>query len=234
MKLAPRILALTFTAITLHAGTMDVSSAESVLVGGGDTLSFELFTGSYNTAAQQFGQSPWAEMLRFCLVTAPTGPGAEFSATIRTADASIALELGDILDFAPGFLTSTGFQGAVSTLQGQFQLDSQLSQDLFSTGQVWLDITNLGSNLTLGLPPQVLSHNLYASLSGGPLSVGAITGAVLLTHPVSTFAASPNGNAFSVDAFALPEPGTPWMLAGGGALLAGLSRRFTLLSRRRK
>jgi hypothetical protein len=234
MKLPPRILALAFTALSLHAGTVDVSSSESVLVGGGDTLSFELFTGSYSAAAQQFGLSPYAQMLRFCLVTAPTDPGSQFFATLRTADASISLGLGDVLDFAPGFLSSTGFQGAVSTLQGHFQLDPQLSQDLFSSGPVWLDLTNLGSDLTLGLPPLVLSHDLYASLSGGPLSVGAITGAVLLQHPVPTFVASPYGAAVSVDAFSLPEPGTPWMLVGGGVLLAGLSRRFKSLSRSRK
>src|SRR4051794_654571 len=130
MKLPPRILALAFAAFTVHAGTMDVSSSESVLVGAGDTLSFELFTGSYSAAAQQFGLSPWAQMLHFCLVTAPIGSGEQFSATLRSADASITLDLGEVLDFAPGFISSTGFQGAVSTLQGQFQIDSQLSQDL--------------------------------------------------------------------------------------------------------
>src|SRR5260370_16842981 len=234
MKLPPRILALAFATFTLHAGTMDVSSSESVLVGAGDTLSFELFTGSYSAAAQQFGLSPYAQMLRFCLVSAPTGPGEQFSATLRTADASVSLELGDTLDFAPGFLSSTGFQGAVSTLQGQFHLDSQLSQDLFSSGPVWLVLTNLGSDLTLGLPALLLTHDLSASLSGGPLSVGAITCDVLLQHPVPTFALSPYGNTVSVDAFSLPEPGTPWMLVGGGALIAALSRRFKSISPARK
>jgi hypothetical protein len=232
MKPCRPILAMAFAVVGLHAGTMDISSAESVLVAGGDTLSFELFTGSYSVAAQQFGLSPYAQVLRFCLVTAPIGPGEQFSATLRTADASISVGLGDVLDFSPGFLSRTGFQGAVSTLQGQFQLDSESSQNLLGSGPVWLDLTNLGPGLTLGLQPQVFSHDLYASLSGGPLSVGAITGTVLLQHPTPTFAFSLNGNA--VDAFALPEPGTPWMLAGGGALLAAVSRRLTLLSHRHK
>jgi hypothetical protein len=234
MKLTPRILALAFAGVSLHAGTVDVTSAESVVVAKGDTLSFELFTGSYTVAAQQFGLPVYAEMLRFCLVTAPTDPGAQFSATVRTDDASIFLELGDVLDFSPGFLSSTGFQGAVSTLQGQFQFDSQLSQNLFGSGPVWLDFTNQGSDITLGLSPLFLNHDLYASLSGGPLSVGAVTGTVVLRHPVPSYAANPFGNSVPVDAFSLPEPGTPWMLVGGGALLAAFSRRFGWLSRARK
>jgi hypothetical protein len=234
MKLCRPILAMAFAAVGLHAGTMDISSAESVLVAGGDTLSFELFTGSYSAAAQQFGLPPDAQMLRFCLVTAPIGPGEQFSATLRTGDASTTVELGDVLEFSPGFLSSAGFQGAVSTLQGQFQLDSQSSQNLLSSGPIWLDLTNLGAALTFGLSPQTFSHDLYASLSGGPLSVGAITGAVLLQHPTPNYALNLNGNPVPVDAFALPEPGTAWMLAGGGALLAVFSRRLTVLLQRRK
>ena len=234
MKFLSGAAAMLLAAVTLEASVVDVSSLQTVRVRGGDTLSFELFTRSYRVAAEQYGSSADPPALRFALVTSTQRAG-EFTATLRSSDASISLRLTDTLDFAPGYFSSADFQGSVSTLQGQFQFDSQLSQSLFRTGSAWLDLTNMGGDVTLGLSPLLLSHDLYVSLSGATLSVGAINGQVLLNHPESRFSA--NLSALNIEpqgVTVLPEPGSSWLFVGGAALLIGLSGAITRVSRVRK
>jgi hypothetical protein len=235
MKAAPLIFAMLIVATTLPAGTIDVSSSQTILVNGGDTLSFELFTGSFGRAAQRLNLASDPEVLRFAFMTSPMEGEQEFSATLRSADHAISIALDDTLNFADGYYSSAGFQGAVSTLQGQFRLDSAESQDLLQSGPVWIDLTNLGGNLTLGLAPLTLDRDLYASLSGGPLSVGAGNGAVLLEQPVRLRSARFMAAVFAPQAFtATPEPGSAWTMVCGGGLLLGLSAAIRRISRSRK
>jgi hypothetical protein len=185
--------------------------------------------------AQQLGLSQDAEVLCFALMTAPLETGQEFSATLRSADASVSLALDHSLDFTAGYYSSSAFHGAVSTLQGQFRFDSAEAQDLLQSGTMWIDFTNLGGDLTLGLEPLTLNRELYASLSGGPLSVGATNGAVLLEHPLPRFsprllAFGPPPNSFTPT----PEPGSALMMMCGGSLLLGLSSAIKRFSRSRK
>jgi len=234
MKFLAGATAMLLAAVTLEAGVVDVSSFETVRVNGGDRLSFELFTDSYRITAGQYSSPVDPLALRFALVTSTQRAG-EFTATLRSPDASISLRLTDTLDFTPGYFSSENFQGSVSTLQGQFQFDSQLSQNLFRTGSAWLDFTNTGADLTLGLSPLLLSHDLYVSLSGASLSVGAINGQVLLHQPELRFSA--NLSALNVEPrgfTVLPEPGSTWLFVGGAALLFGLSGAITRVSRVRK
>ena len=217
-------------ALTLNAGTIDVSASQTVLVSGGDTLSFELFTGSYRSTARLVGLSQEPEALRFALVTSPSGSGHQFSAALRSADSSIVIGLDEALDFTPGYYAGSRFQGAVSTLQGQFLLASAEAQELLKSGSLWIDFKNLGGNLTLGLEPLTLNHDLYASLSAGPLSVGITNGEVLLQHPVRLLSARILVAGFQPNGFtATPEPGSAWVIACGSGLLLGLSvmRRFS-------
>jgi hypothetical protein len=235
MKAARHTFAMLLAALTLHAGVIDVSSSESVLVSGGDTLSFELFTGSYRSAARQFGLALDPAVLRFALVTAPLTSGQEFSATLRSADSTVFLEQGGPLDFDFGTYASSRFQGDVSILQGQFLLDSREAGRLLQSRTLWLEFTNLGGNLELGLEPLTLGRSLYVSLSGGPLSVGALNGTVLLQQPDLRSSSRIIVEGLQQNGFtATPEPGSAWTMLLGGVLLLGFSASIRRLFRTRK
>jgi len=162
MTIARCVFAMLLLAVSSQAGVVDVSSAESAILSGGYTISFQLFTNSYSAAAHQYEVSASPDLFQFALATAPVNPGQQFAVTLRSAGTSKSVALGDLLDLSPGYLSSAGFQGAISTLQGQFHLDSE-SQELFRDGTVWLDLTNLGADITLGLPPLLLSWLYEAS-----------------------------------------------------------------------
>src|SRR5690242_13139571 len=72
-------------ASTAPAATIDVTSAPSVQVNTGDTLSFELSASSYSAAAAQFGLPSYPSSLTFWLVSAPLTFAPPFSATLRAA-----------------------------------------------------------------------------------------------------------------------------------------------------
>jgi hypothetical protein len=161
-------------------------------------------------------------------MTAPLNVPAQFTATLSTPDASTSVAFGGPLGFTAGYLSSAGFQGAVSTLPGHLHLDSALSQELFADGSVWLNLLNTGADLTLGLSSLTLRQDLLATLSGGPLSVGASVGQVTLqSAPSLAFAGDINPSFQSV-----PEPDSRWLM-GGGTLLCVLSVVLQKLSRGR-
>jgi hypothetical protein len=80
-----------------------------------------------------------------------------------------------------------------------------------------------------------MRQDLFASLSGGPLSVGAIPGSVVLESPDKPMILEHFGRTatFAADS-EVPEPQTLALLFGGGALLCGLSAVLARVSRRRK
>ncbi|MCX6632878.1 MAG: hypothetical protein NTW28_35215, partial [Candidatus Solibacter sp.] len=83
---------------------------------------------------------------------------------------------------------------------------------------------NGGPEVTVGLAPYLMRQDLFASLTGGPLSVGAIPGWVELER--QEFGArlmnSRGAMSFAADS-EVPEPGTGALFLGGGVLLCGLS-----------
>jgi hypothetical protein len=87
----------------------------------------------------------------------------------------------------------------------------------------------------MGLTPYLLRQDLYANLSGGPLSVGAIPGSVALeSQDDSVNSARFHGAAILAGDSEAPEPQTGGLLLGGGALLCGLSAILARVSRRRR
>ena len=197
------VLLLAATSI-LPAGVIDLSSSQTVTIRSDEILSFELFTSNYRSASQQLGLPAQPNVLQFVLATLPISGSELLVATLRVPGASITVPLENPLYVASGQLSSAGFQGAVSTFQGQFQLDALT--DLL-TGPLWLDFTSFGDDFTLGLAPLPLNRNLFVSLSGGALSVGAVSGSVLLQRPASA--------AIDPAAAPVPEPNSLWMLSAG-------------------
>jgi hypothetical protein len=216
--------------LPLCAGVVDVSFSQTALVHSGDTLSFNLFTWNYTANAQSFGLPLYPTDVAFALVTAPFNGPSQFSATLTSSDASVTVGFDGTPGFAPGYLSSADFQGAVSSLQAHLHLSSALSQDLFGGGSIRLDLQNTGADLDLGLSPLTFRQDLFFTLSGGPLSVGAMPGTVTLESP-SGSQSQFTGGLQLIDS--VPEPGSGWLLTGGGALLWAVSTMWSRRSRSR-
>jgi hypothetical protein len=217
------------------ASILDVSSETSIVVHAGDTLIFQLLTGSFGVNAARQNQSPYPTDVNFALVSAPLSEAAGFAASVQSPDGTVSVAL-DNLTFGPGNLQSSGYTGAVSVLQGALHLSSPLdSAQLFSESSVVVALLNEGPDVTIGLAPYLLRQDLFASLSGGPLSVGATPGSVELESPdrpmnLQRFRGM---GPLAVDS-EVPEPQTLRLLFGGGVLLCGLSAVLARVSRRRK
>ncbi|MCU1275117.1 MAG: hypothetical protein JWO48_2548 [Bryobacterales bacterium] len=208
-----------------------MSSMETALVQTGATISFELFTSNYAINAQSFGLPLYPTDVSFSLVTAPINIPAQFAVTLAAPDASTIVAFDGPLGFTAGYLSSADFQGAVSTLQGHLHLSSTLSQDLFGGGSVRLNLQNTGGDLYLGLSPFAFRQDLFFSLSGGPLTVGAMPGAVTLDSPaVSQFQSAGGFELIET----VPEPDSGWLLGAGGAMLCGVSALLNRLSQSRR
>jgi hypothetical protein len=212
---------------------LDVSSETSIVVHTGDSLIFQLLTWNFGVNAVRQNLSPYPTDVNVALVSAPLS-GAGFAASVESADGTVSVAL-DNLTFGLGNFQSSGYTGAVSVLQGHLSLSLQDSQRLFSASSVVIDLLNEGPDVTVGLAPYLLRQDLFASLSGGPLSVGAIPGSVELESPDKpTNSKHLGGPAIFAADTEVPEPQTFGLLFGGGALLCGLSAVLARVSRRRK
>jgi hypothetical protein len=216
------------------AATIDVSAETSAVVHTGDTLVFQLLTWNYGVNAAVFDLPLYPTDVNFTLVSAPLSVAGGFAATLQSADRAVSVAF-DSLTFGPGYFQGSGYVGEVSTLQGYLHLSPLLSEVLFSAPSAIMALRNDGPDVTIGLDPYVLRQNLYTSLSGGPLSVGALPGPVDLENPLNPASLMDLGGAatFAADA-AVPEPQTGGLLLGGGVLLCGISVVMGRVSRRRK
>jgi hypothetical protein len=219
----------------LGASIVDVSSDTRILVHTGDTLIFQLLTWNFGVNAALLNQPLYPTDVNFALVSAPLSGAPEFAATLESADGTMSVAL-DNLTFGAGNLQSSGYTGAVSVLQGHLHLSSLLdSQRLFGASSILIDFLNEGPDVTIGLAPYLLRQDLFASLSGGPLSVGAIPGSVELESPDSPVISTHFGGPMTLENDSeVPEPQTLGLLFGGGVLLCGLSAVLARVSRWRK
>jgi hypothetical protein len=212
----------------------DVSSMSSAVVHTGDTLVFQLLTWNFGVNAAAFGLPVYPTDVSFALVSAPLSVAGGFAATLESADRAVSVAF-DSLTFGPGSFQGSGYAGEVSTLQGYLRLSPLLSEVLFSAPSAVIALRNDGPDVRIGLDPYVLRQNLYASLSGGPLSVGALPGSVDLESPVNLASLMDLRGAVTLAAdAAVPEPQTGGLLFGGGVLLCGLSVVLGRVSRKRK
>lgn len=206
MKLLASWLLL-LAATPLGAGTVEASHAATALLGPGDSLVFGIPSWNYTAQAARFGSPMNPTGVSFMLISAPSDVPALFEAELQTADGSFSLTFGTPLSFSPGYLSSSSYSGTVSTLGASFHLSAQESQRIFDGSGAELALRNLGPAVLLGLPPNTFQQDLFVSLSGGPLSVGALHGAVL-----------------QETAAAAPEPHSGAFLLAGGVLLCLCAR----------
>lgn len=212
----------------LHATSIDLSSSTSTLLHSGDSLSFELFTWNYAVNALAYGQPVNASDILFTLITAPVDTPPALTAFIESSDQSLSFEFAGPLLFTAGYLSTAAFETPVSAISGHLHVSDSDSLNLFNSGEVILRFLNEGDDFDLGLPPQTLRSDLFVSLSGGSLSVGALPGGVSqqISSPASRALFS-----FAAPAASVPEPGSTLLLLGGGVLLIAVSRLLRRVSR---
>lgn len=217
----------------LAASTIDVSAQTSAVVRTGDTLVFHVFTWNFGVNAAAVGLPVYPADVSFALVSAPLSVAGGFAATLESTDRAVSVAFGN-LTFSPGKFQKGGHAGEVSTLEGYLHLSSSLSEALFGARSAVIALRNQGPDVTLGFAPYLLRQDLYTSLSGGPLSVGAVPGWVDLESPVKPASLinlrAPVSFAAGLD---VPEPRSGGLLFGGGVLLCGLSMVLGRFSRAR-
>jgi hypothetical protein len=214
---------------SLVAANINVSADKAATVRTGDTLVFHLLTSNFGLAATAFALPVYPSELSFALVSAPLDVGASFAATLESADRGLSIPFGD-LTFAPGYFQASGYRGDVAVLQGHLSFAPLQSEVLFSSTSAVIALRNEGPDVEIGLGPYALRQNLYASLSGGPLSVGAIPTSVDLDGRVMC----PRVNSFTAMSFSadsrVPEPESGGLFLLGGVLLCGISAIWPRIS----
>jgi hypothetical protein len=206
-------------ALPLSAGTIDVSQAVTVQLRPGDALVFDIPSWNYTLNAAAFSLPLYPTAINFVLISA-SDVSATFEARLQSSDGVFSEILGAPLSFSAGVLSSSAYSGPVSTMEGGFQLTTQNSQEIFGgPGEATLTLRNLGPAVVLGVPSNMpnttLGQDLFVSLSGGPLAVGALHGAVLLQPSLAP----------------VPEPRSGWLPIAGGLLLylaAGHRKKFRI------
>jgi hypothetical protein len=171
--LAPLLL----LALSLPAATIS-SSDTTALLHPGDGLAFDILTGNFGFNAARFGLPALPTEISFTFVSASVGGKVPFTAWLESPDGSVQVPFAGPLFFTPGLLSSSQYSGTVSTLSGYLHLTTAQSAAIFHTGSATILLVDGGSDITLGLLPNTLRQDLWVGLAGGPLSVGALSGAV--------------------------------------------------------
>jgi len=198
-------------AVRLHGGAVvDVSASTSALLRPGDALAYQILTGNFSSNAARYGLDPNPVDISFTFATAPVNTPAAVSAWLESTDGSVAIAFAGPLEFTPGLWESSQFQGPVSTLGGYLHLSGGVSAEIFGSGAAQLVLRNEGDSFAVGLPPTMLRQDLFVSLTGGPLSVGALDGLVSLVSGSPGSGGLLSGGASPQDQ--APEPAT--MLTG--------------------
>ena len=143
------------------------------MVRTGDTLVFRLLTSNFGGNAARLGVPQSPSQVDFALVSDGAAVGGEFAATLESADRSVSVGFGD-LTFHSGIFQGSAYAGEAAMLEGYLPLPPLLSETLFAGPFVMLYLRNEGPDIRIGLAPYLLRQDLFASLSGGPLSVGAV------------------------------------------------------------
>jgi hypothetical protein len=193
-------LPLLLIAAPLSAATIGEGETSAVL-GRGDSLVFDIETWNFGVNAARLGLSIYPNQVSFRFFSAPLAPGATFSASLESADGATSIAFPGTQAFVPGVLSAGSYSGGAAMLDGALRFSEPEAIALFGAGFARIRLVNEGPEVSVGLPPYTLRRDLMLSLTGGPLSVGAVSTAVTLEE-------------------ATPEPAT-WMpaLISLGALM---------------
>ena len=216
----------------VKAAVADVTSSSQVTLNTDDSLLFYLSTDDFSCGRQHFYPAEIAMILGGMPLGGPVAsipgtsgvymPGILFTATLQSEDGSISIPLtdpnaahlglpaGDML-LTPGWRGGGSYSGPIDLISGDGAVPSREAAALFASGEVVIDIQNIGNAFTFGYPGSTMANDFAASwISGnGWQSEGA--------HVLDVQCVRSN----------TPEPGTIGMLAIGLGLIA-----FSVISRR--
>ena len=218
----------------LRATTIvDISDQVSLSLRTGDTLAFEIRSGSFEKNALAFGLSTYPTEISFALVVGPLLRTGSFSASLGSLDGGVSVDFPGPLGFHDGSFSAGGLRSAVYTLQGYLELSPQLSQEIFVGGTTILRLRNDGPDVTIGLDPYTMRQDLFVSLAGGPMTVGGTVDSAALESR-GGLRAMPFANAERNDASAVPEPGSTALFLAGGIVMCMLSTAMARVPKGRK
>jgi hypothetical protein len=214
-------LAIFALASCLSASTIDVTSQSSQVLHSGDSLDFLFSSRSYVICATEMEMSPYPGSIDFTFASAPVSAPGQFTATLESADGTVASEFPNPVSWTSGYASNSGYSGPVSAVVGSLALSNALSQALFSDSEAELVLTYTGSNVNIGVQGNTLRQDLAVSIFGGPLSIGGTVDSVALDEGGAIVRSSNEGPAVA-------EPNAiVLLLAGGGlCLVAGALKHF--------
>ena len=225
----------------LRATTIvDISDQVSLSLRTGDTLAFEIHSGSFEKNALAFGLPIYPTEINFALVSSPLLQPGSFSASLGSLDAGVSVDFAGPLGFHDASFSAGRLRGAVSTLQDYLELSPQLSQEIFEGGTAVLRLRYDGPDIMIGLEPYTLRQDLFASLAGGSMTAGGIVGSATLEAPASVRMAArglldTGGVARAPDSPSVaPEPCPTALFFAGGIVIFMLPAAMARISRGRK
>jgi hypothetical protein len=184
------LLLISLSATLAAASTIDVTNNSQVTLGAGDSLIFTLSGGdtSYPGEIEMLlGGMPLAGPVASIPGTSGVYmPGILFSGALESQDGSdsisltdsnaarLALPTGDIV-LTPGSRSGGSYSGPIDLLSAEVTLTAAESSALFSSGEVTIELQNIGAPITFGYPGTSLASDFTASLISrdGGQSVGA-------------------------------------------------------------
>ena len=184
------LLLISLSATLAAASTIDVTNNSQVTLGAGDSLIFTLSGGdtSYPGEIEMLlGGMPLAGPVASIPGTSGVYlPGILFSGALESQDGSdsisltdsnaarLALPTGDIV-LTPGSRSGGSYSGPIDLLSAEVSLTTAESSALFSSGEVTIELQNIGAPITFGYPGTSLASDFTASLISrdGGQSVGA-------------------------------------------------------------
>jgi hypothetical protein len=196
------VVALLGASFPLTAGPINVTDQTDAAMNTDDALFFSLDTSSFAEATSNEGLPTLPGVVSFRFITGSPAPSGLWAALLETSGGSQIAVFPNFMEFETAQYLSADYSGLIGEINGSLPLSSAESRQLGDLSVV-LVLLNLGSNVTVGLPPYSIADDLTVSLSGGRVSTIAIVDGVTIADP------SPPG---------VPEPASGWLFAAGAAL----------------
>ncbi len=210
-------------AVSLSAGTIDVSSQTSLTLQSGDSLEF-LF--SWSSFANYSTGTP--QTVCFTFSSLAVIGGGNFAAALESQDGAASAAFPTPGGWTSGYMQNSSYTGPVDSLTDTLSLSSGLSASVFSSPDASLVLTYSGPEITVGIPGRTLRQDMMVSLWGQSMTVGGMVQSVALDDPPAPNS-TPSLSAAILPASPAPEPDAAALMLAAGVAMCGLAaalRRF--------
>jgi hypothetical protein len=171
------------------------------------------------------GISPYPASVNFTFASMPVSVAGQFTSELESTDGTASISLPDALTWCSGYAHNSVDSGPVSAIEGSVALSDLTSQAMFSNSEAELVLTYSGADVDVGIEGNTLRQDLYVSLLGGPMSIGAMVYSV--SFEGGEEGAGPLFRTANLEVPAAePNTGTLLMAGGGLCFLAGVLKRI--------